>query len=174
MHSFKKLSRKNSRKTNDRQPSERPSDWHLTFSDLMEEIKTGKRKIICQTELDWAGEYERSLLPDDIQFPASGDVYESLDNQTINYLTAWEAPSTGKGQGNLLKGEKVWINSEPVDLKAIGTYALPIEYKELEDRMISQENRENRNYNGFYFYFKTIELHSNFKLVRRGYNPSKP
>jgi hypothetical protein len=41
----------------------RPEDWHFTFADLMAEMKAGKRKSVGQPELDWARDYERSMIP---------------------------------------------------------------------------------------------------------------
>lgn len=146
-----------------------PDDWNLTINDLVEEMKTGKRKSLGQPEIDWAREYELRQIPDGIRFPKMGDVYESLKDQTVDYLTAWAAPYTGSGKGTLLKGEKVWIDSAPGDKKPIGVYALPLEYDVIEQRMVPQEERENPKYGGFYFHFKTMELNQNFKLIDTGF-----
>lgn len=152
-----------------RESSTRPPDWNLTLDDLIEEMKAGKRKSIEQPELDWAREYERSLIPEDIRFPRKGDVYESVKDQIVTYLTAWCAPFTGSGEAILLKGERVWINSDATDEKPIGAYALPVEREKLEERMVTREDRENPKYGGFYFFFKTVVLNENFKLVQTGY-----
>jgi hypothetical protein len=50
----------------------RPEDWHFTFADLMAEMKAGKRKSIGQPELDWAREYERSMIPAACAFRSKG------------------------------------------------------------------------------------------------------
>lgn len=39
-----------------------PEGWNLTMSDLMEEMKEGKRKSIGSPETDWAREYARSKI----------------------------------------------------------------------------------------------------------------
>ncbi|MGD0339981.1 MAG: hypothetical protein ABSB78_14465 [Bacteroidota bacterium] len=152
-----------------RQATKRPPDWNLKISDLVEEVKAGKRKFIGTTEIIWAREYERSLIPDGVRYPQKGDVYESLKDQTVHYLTAWAAPYTGGGDTTLLKGEQFWIKSEPLEKNPIGTYALPIEYKKLEERMVPGSDRDNSKYRGFYFAFTTVELNNNFKLVQTGY-----
>ncbi len=36
-------------------------------------------------------------IPDKIRFPSKGDVYESKENQTIDFMTAWSKPFTGDG-----------------------------------------------------------------------------
>lgn len=150
-----------------RESSTRPPDWNLTIDDLVEEMKAGKRRSI--EELRWAREYEQSLIPDDIRFPQKGDVYESLTDQTVRYLIGWRGPFTTGGEATLLKGERVWINSNATDEKPIGTYALPIEVEKLEERMVPKEDRENSKYDGFHFSLKTVELNENFKLVETGY-----
>jgi len=152
-----------------RESSARPPDWNLTIDDLIEEMKAGKRGSIGQPELEWAREYERSLIPEDIRFPLKGDVYESVKDQTVSYLIGWRGPFTTGGEATLLKSERVWINSDATDEKPIGTYALPIEREKLEERMVPKEDRENPKYGGFYFFFKTVELSENFKLVETGY-----
>lgn len=150
-----------------RQPSkELPPGWNLTISNLMSEMKAGKRKSINKQELDWAREYERSLIPDNARFPQKGDIYESLIDQTVSYLTHWAAPFTGGGEATLLQGERVRIHSDPGDDKPIGAYALPVEYKKLEKRMVPIEAREISKYGGFSFYFTTMELNERFRLVK--------
>ena len=145
---------------------ERPADWNLTISDLSAEMKAGKRKSIGQPELDWAREYERSLIPVGVRFPRKGDVYESLEDQPVQYMTAWAAPFTGGGDTVLLKGERVWVDNQPHENNPIGTYALAVEYKKLEERIVPHEERENPKYDGFYFHFKTVALNKTFRLVQ--------
>lgn len=166
MNFFQKLFRKKQHNASHSLKKDRPADWNLTISDLMAEMNAGKRKSVGQPELDWAREYERSLIPEGHRFPRKGDVYESLEDQTVHYMTAWAAPFTGGGDAMLLKGEQIWINSQPVDQKPIGTYALPLEYEKLEERMFPKQDRENPKYGGFYFHFKTVDLNRTFRLVR--------
>ncbi len=146
-----------------------PSDWKLTYADLVAEAKAGKRKSIGRAEMEWAKEYERSLIPADMRFPQKGDLYESLADQTVEYMTAWAAPYSGGGTGTLFAGEQVWIHSAPRDEKPIGEYALPVEYKKLEERMVPESERTSSKYGGFSLYFTTVELNTNFKLVRTGF-----
>lgn len=150
-----------------------PADWKLTYADLVAEAKDGKRKSIGRAEMEWAKEYERSLIPADMRFPQKGDLYESLADQTVEYITAWAAPYSGGGTGTLFKGEQVWIHSAPRDEKPIGEYALPVEYRKIEERMVPESERTAAKYGGFSFYFTTIELNTNFKLVRTGFKVEK-
>lgn len=158
-----------SRPSGDIKP-ERPVDWHLTLDDLFAEMKAGKRKSVGNPELEWAREYERSLIPAGTRFPKKGDVYESKIDQAVDYMTAWSAPFTGGGEATLFKGERIWIDNDPNGERPLGTYALPIEYGKLEKRMVPPEDREQPKYGGFYFYFKTVDLNGNFTLVQTGYD----
>ena len=150
-----------------RESSTRPPDWNLTIADLIEEMKAGKHRSI--KELKWAREYEQSLIPEGIRVPRKGDVYESVKDQTVSYLIGWRGPFTTGGEATLLKGERVWINSDATDENPIGTYALPVERERLEERMVPREDRDDPKYGGFYFFLKTVELNENFKLVETGY-----
>lgn len=151
-------------------PKKRPDDWNLTLDDLFNEIETGKRKTIEPHEGVWAKEYERTLIPDTIRFPLKGDVYESKQDQTVDFMTAWSRPFTGDGTATLLKGERVWVHTDPGEEKPLGTYTIAVDYEKLEKRMVPSAERNDRRYGGFYFYFKTHELNENFSLAGTGYN----
>jgi len=169
MNFFRRLFKKDRNNPPECLGTKMPDNWNLTIADLFEEMKAGIRKSVGSPEADWAREYERSQIPSDTRFPKKGDVYESLRDQTIEYMTAWAAPYTGGGKGTLLEREQVWIDSDPRDEKPIGVYALPMEYGAIEQRMVPQTERENTKYGGFYFYFSTLELNQNFKLIKTGF-----
>jgi hypothetical protein len=157
-------------KPTDRPP--RPDDWKLTIDDLMREMKEGKRKLVEQPYIDWAREYEISVIPKNYRFPKTGDLYESLTDQEIDFMTAWAAPFTGGGTGKILKGEKIWI-PEQTDEKCTGTYADPVDYALLEQRMVSETDRSADKYGGFYFFIKTVDLNEKFKLVDTGFKKER-
>jgi hypothetical protein len=147
-------------------PPPRPENWNLTLADLLAEAQAGKRKILGHPELDWARDYERSLIPGNMRFPHKGDVYESLQDMEVEFLTAWAAPFTGGGKAMLFQGEQVFIDTEPSEAKPLGSYAKAVLYEELEQRMVSASERTASRYGGFYFYFSTIDLNTKFTLVR--------
>jgi hypothetical protein len=167
---FKKLFRQKKATT---ERNEFPNDWDLTVTDLMNELKNGKRKQIGEPELSWARLYERSLIPRNYRFPRKGDLYKSKCDQTIDYLTSWSAPYTGGGTTTLFKGEKIWIFSDPTSNKTIGTYALPVDYKNLEDRIVPYNERTAFKYNGYYFSISTKTLNENFDLIQTGFVKEK-
>ncbi|MCW5205801.1 hypothetical protein VU08_02555 [Desulfobulbus sp. F5] len=147
----------------------RPEDWHFTFADLMAEMKAEKRKSIGQPELDWARDYERSMIPATMRFPQKGDVYEALHDMEVEFMTAWAAPFTGGGKAMLMQGERVFVHSDSAEEKPIGAYVEAMEYKMIEERMVSASERTSSKYGGFYFYFSTVELNTKFVLVQTGY-----
>lgn len=149
---------------------ELPEDWNLTIADLMDELKEGKRNSLGSQERIWALEYERSMLPAEIRFPREGDVYESLEDQAVHFFIAYSAPFTGEGEGVLLKGDKIWIHNNVTGDNSMGEYAIPVNYKELEYRMVAPDERDSLRYDGFYFYFKTVDLNEKFKLVETGFS----
>ena len=147
----------------------RPADWKYTISDLVNDMQSGKRKFIEPFECEWAREYEQSLIPDDVRYPKKGNIYESLEDQTVGYLTSYKAPYTGGGDGTLLKGEQIWIWTDPAGEKPLAGGALPIEYEKMEERIVSKEERESSKYAGFQFVIPIVDLNSKFKLVGIGY-----
>lgn len=171
---IKKLFSKNRNQAVEHSPKERPAAWNLTLDDLFAEMEAGKRSSVGSPEGDWAREYEISLLPEGTRFPEKGDLYEALEDMSISYLTAWAAPYTGDGKTVLFKGERIWIESEPRDETALGSYALPVEYEMLEKRMVPEEQRNDPKYGGFYFFFKTTELNEKFILIKTGFEASPP
>jgi len=162
---IKKLFSKNKNQEIEHSPKARPADWKFTLDDLFAEMEAGKRKSVGSPEADWAREYELELLPEGIRFAKKGDLYEALEDQTISYLTAWAAPFTGGGEAVLFKGERIWIDGDPRDEKALGSYAVPVDYDALEKRMVPEAERNDPQYGGFYFFFKTAELHEKFALI---------
>ncbi len=150
-----------------------PSDWKLTVSDLMEELNDGKRKQVGEPELTWAREYERSIIPANYRFPKKGDLYESKLDQTIDYLTAWSAPYTGGGTTTLFKGEQIWVDSDPFDEKPIGIYAISVDYRELEERIVPLSERTASKYGGYYFHINTKTINENFELIQTDFEKEK-
>ncbi len=151
----------------------KPNSWNLTIADLINEVEEGKRASLSSPELDWAREYEQSLIPSHYRFPRQGDLYEAAESFEINYMTAWEAPYTGSGTSEIKKGDQIWIDTEPGDSKPISTYALAVEYKKLERRMVPATERNNPKFSGFYFHISTTTLNENFNLIETGFSKDR-
>lgn len=142
----------------------RPSTWNLTIEDLIAEISAGKRASIKQPELDWARDYEASLIPANVRFPRKGDLYEALEDTMVTYMTVWAAPCSGSGKAVLKKGEEVLIDYEPNQDNPIGVYAVAVNYLEIETRMVPEQDRLMWNYGGFHLSLKTVDLNTKFRL----------
>lgn len=170
MNWFKTLFRSRPHKHATATTPPRPPDWNLTLDDLFAEMESGKRKSVGNPEAEWARQYERSLLPEGSRFPRKGNLYESNCDQAVLYMTAWSAPYTGGGEAVLFKGERIWIDNEPRGGTAISTYAIPVEYSKLEERMVPKAERENPRYDGFRLHLKTVDLNINFTLIRTGFD----
>jgi len=147
----------------------RPHGWNLTIADLMAEMNAGKRKSLDSPEVEWARDYERSLIPADTRFPKQGDVYEALHDTPVHFMTAWSAPFTGGGDSFLKAGDKVLVDQMPHDPKAISVYAVALDYASVELRVVPESDRTSPEYAGFYFSLKTVDLNRDFKLVQEGY-----
>ncbi|MDG2991529.1 hypothetical protein L3556_11395 [Candidatus Synechococcus calcipolaris G9] len=144
-----------------------PPGWNKTISDLYAEMVRGERASVGSPEVDWARDYERRLIPPDMRFPRKGDVYEALEDMTVHYMTSWAVPFTGGGEGLLKEGDRVIVDSEPHDSRAISTYASAVDYEALEARIVPASDRKAPQYGGFYFSFKTVDLNRKFKLVNQ-------
>ena len=151
----------------------RPADWTMTLDDLFEQLQAGERDSIGSPEREWALDYQRSLLPEQTRYPRQGDVYESLQTRTVSYITNWNRPYSGDGEGQLLTGDRVWISDDPGEQQALGSYAHALDYPVLEQRMVAEDIRSSRSFTGFHFYFSTVELNTRFKLVATDYVPDK-
>jgi hypothetical protein len=145
-----------------------PPGWNKTISDLDAEIRRGERSSAGSPEVDWARNYERSLIPPGVRFPRKGDLYEAAHDIAVHYLTAWAAPYTGGGEGLLKAGDQVLVDVEPFFSQPIGVYAKPVDYVAIEARMVPGEVRRAAKYSGYYLFLKTVELASSFRLIREG------
>ena len=142
-----------------------PAGWNKTIENLCDEMNRGERSSMGSPEVDWALAYERSQIPMNMRFPRKGDVYEVLTDMSVDYMTSWAAPFSGGGAGILKRGDRVIVDREPVDPKAISVSAIAVDYKEVELRMVPSSDRTSPKYIGFYFSFNTVDLNRKFLLV---------
>ncbi len=147
-----------------------PEGWNKSLADLDAEYESGARRTPAGSpEIDWARDYERSLLPADTRFPRVGDVYEALEDLEAHYLTSWDAPFTGGGKGLLLRGDQVVVRY--MLPQPIAVNARAVNYREIEARVVPESERKAQGYGGFSFVLKTAALNTKFRLVREGGDP---
>lgn len=144
-----------------------PPGWKKTLSDLHAELESGSRSVLGSPEVDWATDYERSLLPVDTRFPRQGDVYEALEDVEVHYLTSWDAPFTGGGKGTMRRGDNVVV-VYLVSPQPLTVGARPVKYAELEERLVPEADRKAHRYGGFYLSIGTTDLNTKFRLVQEG------
>ena len=152
-------------------PPPPPEGWCKTLADLSAELNAGLRKTLGSPEVDWARDYERSLLPAATRFPCKGDVYEALEDFEVPYMTSWAAPFTGGGKGFLKRGDQIETPDASVIPQPILVYARAVKYRELEARMVPDSERKSKSYAGFYFAVRTSDLNTKFRLLRSVVEP---
>jgi len=146
------------------EPDEFPPGWNKTISDLGAEIKKSPRPM-GPPETEWARAYERSLLRPWARFPLDGEVYETLEDTRVGFLTHWHAPFTGGGDGIIPKGTQVRVKVYDWIREPISVYAEPLEGPRIEQLLVSEEDRRNPKYGGFSLSLPTADLNRLFRLV---------
>ena len=138
--------------------------WQQTAEDLLAALQVGKRTEISGEEVELAKAYQRRRLPPDIRFPKTGEIYEAIDNLTVEYVTAYLAPFTGGGRAALPRGERVRVRELSCP-EPLGVYCDPLNYDALHDRIVSAEERAHEQYDGYYLSIDTMNLNRCFRLV---------
>jgi hypothetical protein len=147
-------------------PPPPPEGWCKTLADLSAELNAGLRKTLGSPEVDWARDYERSLLPAATRFPCKGDVYEALEDFEVPYMTSWRAPFTGGGKALLKRGDQIEIPDSSVIPQPILVYARAVKYEEIEAQVVPASERKAESYTGFYFAVRTSDPNTKLRLVR--------
>lgn len=109
-------------------------------------------------------------MPPGTRFPKGGDIYETIRDFEISYMTAHRAPFTGGGQAILPKGERVRV-SDSANPEPLGVYCEPLNYDVLHERIVSAGERAHQQYQGYYFHIDTVDLNQCFKLVESSSSP---
>jgi hypothetical protein len=143
------------------EPDEFPAGWNKTISDLMKDPS----RPVGPPETEWAVAYERSLLRDWARFPLDGEVYESLEDTPVRFLTHWLEPFTGGGAGVLPKGTKIRVNVFDWIREPVRVYAVPVDAPRIERLLISQADRKSAKYSGFSLSVGTADLNRVFRIV---------
>lgn len=130
----------------------------------MTEMHSGKRPSIGRAEMDWATQYEQSLLPPNIRFPKVGEIYEAIQDTDVQFEIYFSAPITNSGNGKLLTGERVRVTFISPKDRPIWAFARPIQYRTVEDRFVDKAQCD-PPYGHFAVVLKTAELDASFRPV---------
>jgi hypothetical protein len=147
-----------------------PQDWKLTLDDLFKELNEGRRSRIDANEIAWAKAYGCRLIPRHYRFPRKGDRFKSKITQEVDFLTAWAAPYSGGGKGVLYEGEEVWVDSDVLEDYPVGVNLLPVDYRLVEERMVSSGDRNSLKYGGFYLCLSVVSLNEDFELIAENFD----
>jgi hypothetical protein len=138
-----------------------PKNWNKTTKELFSEDRD-----LSDKEIRWAIAYEREMIRDKVRFPINGEIYEAIEDVTMEYITHWKVPMTCDGEFILKKNTRIKIVIVDEDPEPISVYADAVEYEELEKEIIPDEIRNDERYNGFSLGIDTIDLNKYFKLIQ--------
>jgi len=142
-----------------------PPGWNKSVADLMAEVDSGAKQAVGSPELDWARDYERSLLPPGTRYPCEGEIYEALEDFPVSYVTSWAVAFTGGGTVLLHRGERILIRYAPKDSLPIMVYADAMDYGSVEKRAVPPIQRRAASYEGIQLAIGTLDLNRKFRLV---------
>jgi hypothetical protein len=143
-----------------------PSGWRKTIADLCAESKESRRPI-GPTEIEWARAYERSLLRPWARFPVDGEIYETIEETPVSFLTHWQAPFTDGGDGVLPKGTKVRVRVPDFMPDPISVSADPLDRKRIETLLVPEAIRTAPKYGGFSLSISTADLNRKYRRIDR-------
>ena len=137
-----------------------PEGWTTTLSDLRARrdpvpMGPGSR------EWEWAYAYELSLLPPDTVFPREGDILSVVEGFRVQYVANEGLMSPDTGYGMLMPGDSVEVHRLPLYERSLSAEIRPVNYVEVEERIIPRELRDKHWYQGFHLFVSTVELSAN-------------
>lgn len=110
---------------------DKPKDWCLTYEDLKKEAQAGKRKTIRKYEIEWAREYEESLIPQGYRYPEPSDVYIFNQDFQLRFLSHWSGPWTLGDDYTFKKGMKCHITYDNTIIRPERFDLRPFNYQEI-------------------------------------------
>jgi len=124
-------------------------------------------KGVSADEMWLAAEHDRRHLPADTRFPRIGEVYVSLCDFEITYLTHHRAPYKGGGTARLPPGECIRVQSfnDRDEVRPLSSYCSPLKYDELQKRIVPEEQRSDKDYDGYSFLVETADINRIFALT---------
>jgi hypothetical protein len=137
-----------------------PSGWNKCLTHLTPD----EQLTLGAEELEWAREYERRALRSWARFPLDGDIYESLRDLEVSFLTHWKAPFTGGGTGTLPSGTRVRVHV--YDPEPVAVAAEAFDNPALEGVLVALEDRKAHNYGGYSLHITTEQLNRHYRLIQ--------
>ena|SRR5277367_8480 len=94
-----------------------------------------------------------------------GDLYESLEDMPVDFVTHWAAPFTGGGKGTLPKGTTIRLVVIPRVTSPAGYYAHPLNKEEIELLLVPAEERSAPKYSGMSLVVLVEDLSKRFRKL---------
>jgi hypothetical protein len=123
-----------------------------TIRELIEE--SSKRRVTPE-EFAAAREYERSLIPDDIEIPCEGDIYTSRIKVAVTAMIQYQAAGTAGNECHIPPGSKVSV-MELFEEKPLVIACRPVDDGAIEVAVVPPGDRQSKNYSGFYLLIGTL------------------
>jgi hypothetical protein len=142
-----------------------PPGWNKTIEDLFQEMKQGERLFGTGDEIEWARDYERSLLPSGTVFPRGKQIWEAIHECDVMVHYIFAAPTSDCGTGRLTAGERVRITEGGTDPKPIVVSFLPLRYDELQRGLVPADVRREPRYTNYALSVRTAYFNEHFRLV---------
>ena len=116
-------------------------------------------------ETEWARSYERSRLRSWARFPRNDDIYEAIDDTSVQFLTHWRAALSDGRTGTLPRGTRIRVEVFDLDLEPISVFAAPLNPDVIEPLLVAESERTAPKYDGFILSIQTADLNRMFRLV---------
>jgi hypothetical protein len=125
---------------------------------------TPQFKVISTAAINADRAYRRSLIPDDLRIPQTGEIFQLERPVNAVVMITFAAPFTDGFDAVLPIGTKILIKeiSEP---KPIIIFCDPVEYRSLETLLVPDNLRCDFRYTGYYLAIETMEFRTGISPV---------
>ncbi|AFY36501.1 hypothetical protein Lepto7376_0041 [[Leptolyngbya] sp. PCC 7376] len=133
-----------------------------TIKELIAEMSF---RTVEPEEIEAAREYERSQIPDDLEIPQTGQIFETVRDVEVTAMITYSAPVTGGEEFTLPAGTQIKIQDQ-TDERPIVIAADPIDYEGIEQQFIPEADRLSPRYSGYFLYIDTVKFVDGFRQIK--------
>jgi len=133
-----------------------------TIKELVKEMST---RTVTPKELDAAREYEKSLIPEDLSTPITGEIYRTCREIDVTTVIQFSAPFTSGYQRTLPTDTEITIGDINQE-RPHTIMCLPVKSDEIDRILISKEDRDNEMYTGYHLSINIKEFVDGFELIK--------
>ena len=132
-----------------------------TVEDVLKEAEP--RKEISNKELNWALNYERSLLDKNVRYPKDGEIFEAKSDVEVYCCIYCLNPSSSGVDCIIPKGTRVIVRYYK-DNKPLMVDVIPINYDQIDKLVVPKEERNAHKYAGYNLSTNIDALNKEFSL----------